>query len=184
MKLENKKMIMTLVFSLLLILGSIGDIVYLTAMNEFLPKTFSILSIFTLVAAVAYFFTDFQKSSAKYFKLFIYLFILYEYTSALNFIMEFNKGKDISFILEACIHPAIFFILNVLMFKKDLGKKLSNMLSLIVLIAQLLILVVVLIEKAFNDVIIFKCLSQILIALVLVIMQQMKYIDKTQRKTK
>lgn len=199
---NNRKVIMIapLVVVIALIFGNAYTLIHaLPSMNssvggKFMTTVNTAFAIFALVVAGLYFVSEFSKKSSKYFKFFLYLFIFTEFTSVLHKVLSATARVNSSqvtsatFVFDVVIGAIVYVALNILYFRKDLGKNLSLGLSYAVLIAQLMSFVVMLqvasSDTAVKSSLIFRGLAFVCLAIVLVIMQHLKYYDKSQRHTK
>lgn len=147
----------------------------------------------SLVPALWYLFTGFQKKSSKYLKLYLSSFIITELLTVIGIVTMFLKFRQLglktplTMVTDFIIDFVILVLLLILLFKKDLGQKLSKTLANIILIGSSISLILALLIQNISfitNALIFRWIGNISLALVLVIMQQLKYYDKAQRNTK
>lgn len=191
---RNSMMIIPLVFVLLAIVGNViafaqlgKEVFDATVFINTIAASFSVVA---LLCAIIYVVTGFKKDSAKYFKFFLYTFVLVVLCNSLGVIV-FNlnfatSGQKTLRTITILINIAVFIILNILLLKNDLGKKVSFILSIVLLIVyaptHIFNFVSGMITKQYFSG--FRSFANLALTLVLVLMEQLKYFDKTQRNTK
>lgn len=194
MELKNNRkiiMIVPVLIVLAVIVGNVYSLIQianfsLNSVDKLIIVINTIFAIFALVLAGLYLLTEFHKKSSKYFKFYLYLYILTEIFFILSItIGSLIKGFIPSSYLDIAIGVIIFLILNSLLFKKNLGKNLSLGLSYAALVSNLMSFVVSLQNTSVDVVysIRLRALAGVCLAVVLVIMQHLKYYDKAQRDT-
>lgn len=183
-------MVVGLIVVFVAILSNIYTMSAITGINAqiFMMRVGSILSIATLVVAVYYLVTAFKKESAKFLKGYLYAFIMTEYTHSLDFCVS-NLIQNEATVEYIKLVPNVFLLilLSVLLLKKDLGKKVSLILSFICLALNLIVVIEIIIDNFGNPRMVFfliRWIGNLSMSFVLVVLQMLKYYDKGLRNTK
>lgn len=184
---SKRKLIMTacLIFIEIVLIVNIAVLINTAISNELSTIqggriANSSFTVIALVVAILYISAGFKKASAKYFKFFLYVFILAELIKLFTLILIVQSS--IFIVIGILI---AFILLNVLFGTKDLGKKKSLILSTLILVCFVFSTIAsICLDTYFDIKLLAVCLADISLALVLLVMMVLKYYDKTLRNTK
>lgn len=185
MKEQTKINILLNVALVLIIFALIGQVYLIIDSKTVYDAITSISAGFAIVAllsACVYIGTEFKKSSAKYFKFYLYCFILAQLA---HILAEIVTGFSTAMLVCDCVE---FVLLNILFGVKDLGKLKSLVISGIVLLICIILCLVysIISSKELGSDATFSLfllwLTPIALSAVLLIMMVLKYHDKAMRK--
>lgn len=191
---DKRRKIMMILPLLLVFIGMVANVrVFLmpiedgnTANIGLMKKISTSFSILSLIAATIYIVTEFTKKSAKYMKLFIYSFCLSQLTTILA-IAVVELAQPGTKITALILLISSFLLLNLLFLKQNLGQWTSQILAIIVYLVYLVLFVVNFVETVGHPeqtvFILLRCIANLTLSFVLVVMQYLKYYDKKQRNT-
>ena len=144
--------------------------------DQVLTKIDSIVCIAALIFGLVYSFNGYKKDAAKYYKIFMYLYLL----SSLVAVSTYFEGtKLIIFISNIIVSICLF----VLAFAKDIGKEKSNFCALLTLALSLAKLLFAL-QGPTNMAGISAEFASVALACVLCVFVSAKYKDKEARGSK
>lgn len=147
------------------------------------------LSILALFSAFVYIVSGYRKSSAKYFKLFLYVYAVSYLSLVIDMLVSFIKTAQSGIpittqnLLYNGLNIVAFVLINVLLIKENLGKTRSLIMSYLILLINLVFFVAFILQGVSTQIIVRKY-SGLALSIVLVTMEHLKYYDKKQRNTK
>lgn len=147
------------------------------------------LSILALFSAFVYIVSGYRKSSAKYFKLFLYVYAVSYLSLVIDMLVSFIKTAQSGIpittqnLLYNGLNIVAFVLINVLLIKENLGKTRSLIMSYLILLINLVFFVAFIMQGVSTQIIVRKY-SGLALSIVLVTMEHLKYYDKKQRNTK
>lgn len=147
------------------------------------------LSILALFSAFVYIVSGYRKSSAKYFKLFLYVYAVSYLSLVIDMLVSFIKTAQSGIpittqnLLYNGLNIVAFVLINVLLIKENLGKTRSLIMSYLILLINLGFFVAFIMQGVSTQIIVRKY-SGLALSIVLVTMEHLKYYDKKQRNTK
>lgn len=188
MKIETKRKIAMIGALVLVALAIASQIYVLVKETRVLANVMNYvtmsISMIALLSSCIYIGTEFKKSSVKYFKLFLFVFVLAQLSGVIGVIVN---GESLAIILGRVF---IVGLLNVILWVKDLGKTNSLYVAGAVLFSNLLLCVVFIFKSAeilgagTEFVAFLLGLTHIALSVVLFVMILLKYYDKQMRNTK
>lgn len=186
METDNKRklaMIISLIFVALALVANLYALINLCATTKLgiteksgliFDDSFAIIA---LISAIIYVSAGFKKTSAKFFKFFLYAFILSQLITLFSQVIILKRSI---FAIISTLIP--FILLNVLFGTKDLGKKTSIILSTIILACVFAATIFPTIVFKFDIMRLIGWITDLSLSAVLLVMMILKYYDKALRK--
>ena len=190
---ENKKNLPMRIVNLILLLGAlVVDIILMTLLPKAELKTIAesltpisvLINIMALAIGIVYIVAGYTKSSAAFYKAFVWT-VVFSQVIDCSSPMVFGTGSlvesdKLSTVLAfAYLCNLVFFA--ILAIGKDLGKEATFTIAGLMVVISLLVLFIFIFTKQSSMTLIYKSISQTLIALTIAIMVVGKYLDKAAR---
>lgn len=141
-------------------------------------KIDSIVCIIALIFGLFYSLNGYIKNAAKYYKAFIFMFLI---SSVFSFIASISGGDNNYLIVASNV--AILLSIVILAFVKDLGEKKSNSFAITILLLNAVKICAVIITKSLSLAVRIH-LSNFVLACILCVFVSAKYKDKESRGAK
>lgn len=178
MKLINDNLKKAGYFNTILIIGAIGVKVYsLTKVNTFV-KIDSIVCIFALVFGLIYSLNGYKKDVAKYYKIFMYLYLVSSVLSLMAPLVEPILTTINIFVVT--INVALLILVFALAFIKDLGVNKSTNIAMVILLLN----IIKLLYNVANKITIPSGFANLVLPCISCVLVSAKYKDKESRGAK
>ena len=171
------------VIAILLILAAIivNVLTIVSGSSTVYLKISAIFAVLALGCSCFYFLKGFSKDVARYYKLFVFIYLLSQ------LVMVISNGVGFGGVVQVLLSVVIILLLFLILMNKNLGKKASLLLCLLIIIlsvADLVSWIVMMRGTPEGSVIFGRSATQLLLSCLMTLSTYAKYVDKGTRGTK